>query len=83
MQRRHMCSNCRVPFPFTYPLFVTRTHAPLTGCYPFVDDDPFVIQNCPHVVFAGNQPQYATSVIEGVCRCALEWRFLSALCAYS
>ncbi|KAL8714663.1 MAG: hypothetical protein Q9220_001612 [cf. Caloplaca sp. 1 TL-2023] len=34
-------------------------------CYPFQDNDPFVIEECPHVYFVGNQPRYDTMVIEG------------------
>ncbi|KAL8685184.1 MAG: hypothetical protein Q9218_007916, partial [Villophora microphyllina] len=34
-------------------------------CYPFQDRDPFVIEECPHVFFVGNQPRYGTMVIEG------------------
>lgn len=37
----------------------------LIGCYPFQDNDPFVIEECPHVYFVGNQPRYDTTVIEG------------------
>ncbi|PYH36388.1 DNA-directed DNA polymerase delta subunit POL31 [Aspergillus neoniger CBS 115656] len=33
--------------------------------YPFQTHDPFVIQTCPHIFFAGNQPQFKTAVIEG------------------
>ncbi|KAL9061731.1 MAG: hypothetical protein Q9206_000354 [Seirophora lacunosa] len=33
--------------------------------YPFQDRDPFVIEECPHVYFVGNQPRYETTVIEG------------------
>jgi len=33
--------------------------------YPFQDDDPFVLKDCPHVYFAGNQPEFGTRVIEG------------------
>ncbi|KAL9597796.1 MAG: hypothetical protein Q9219_004923 [cf. Caloplaca sp. 3 TL-2023] len=33
--------------------------------YPFQDRDPFVIEECPHVYFVGNQPRYETMVIEG------------------
>lgn len=36
-----------------------------TGSYPFQDRDPFVIEECPHVYFVGNQPRYETTVIEG------------------
>ncbi|KAL9002294.1 MAG: hypothetical protein Q9188_004769 [Gyalolechia gomerana] len=34
-------------------------------CYPFQDKDPFIIEECPHVFFVGNQPKYGTMVIEG------------------
>ncbi|KAL8936978.1 MAG: hypothetical protein Q9216_004655 [Gyalolechia sp. 2 TL-2023] len=34
-------------------------------CYPFQDKDPFVIEECPHVYFVGNQHKYETMVIEG------------------
>jgi DNA polymerase delta subunit 2 len=35
------------------------------GSYPFQDSDPFIMQECPHVFFVGNQPHFATTVIEG------------------
>ena len=35
------------------------------GCYPFQDKDQFVIEECPHVYFVGNQPRFETNVIEG------------------
>jgi DNA polymerase delta subunit 2 len=28
-------------------------------------DDPFVLQTCPHIFFAGNQPQFRTATIQG------------------
>lgn len=34
-------------------------------CYPFQDRDQFVIEECPHVFFVGNQPKFDTTVIEG------------------
>ncbi|KAK5123887.1 hypothetical protein LTR85_002083 [Meristemomyces frigidus] len=34
-------------------------------CYPFQDGDQFVIKECPHVFFVGNQPKFETTVIEG------------------
>jgi DNA polymerase delta subunit 2 len=37
----------------------------LSGSYPFHGNDPFVIQECPHVFFAGNQPRFETALIEG------------------
>jgi len=33
--------------------------------YPFQDNDPFVMRNCPHLFFVGNQPQFGTKVITG------------------
>ena len=35
------------------------------GCYPFQDKDQFVIEECPHVYFVGNQPAFETAIIEG------------------
>jgi DNA polymerase delta subunit 2 len=35
------------------------------GSYPFQTDDPFVLQTCPHIFFAGNQPSFKTATIEG------------------
>lgn len=32
-------------------------------CYPYQDDDPFVISECPHVYFVGNQPRFQTTVL--------------------
>ena len=34
-------------------------------CYPFQERDQFVIEQCPHVFFVGNQPKFDTAVIEG------------------
>eukprot|EP01006_Ploeotia_vitrea_P043866 TRINITY_DN66785_c2_g2_i1.p1 TRINITY_DN66785_c2_g2~~TRINITY_DN66785_c2_g2_i1.p1 ORF type:complete len:466 (+),score=48.49 TRINITY_DN66785_c2_g2_i1:26-1399(+) len=40
--------------------------------YPFSDTDPFVLQECPHVYFAGNQKEFGTKLVRGdngqVCR---------------
>ncbi|KAK7206554.1 DNA polymerase alpha/epsilon subunit B-domain-containing protein [Myxozyma melibiosi] len=33
--------------------------------YPFQDKDPFILDECPHVYFAGNQPKFATSILTG------------------
>ncbi|RDW93860.1 DNA-directed DNA polymerase delta subunit POL31 [Aspergillus mulundensis] len=33
--------------------------------YPFQNDDPFVMESCPHLFFAGNQPRFRTAVVEG------------------
>ena len=34
-------------------------------CYPFQDGDAFVMQECPHLFFVGNQPQFETAQVEG------------------
>lgn len=33
--------------------------------YPFQDNDPFVMKECPHVYFVGGQPEFGTKVISG------------------
>ncbi|KAK4229839.1 DNA polymerase alpha/epsilon subunit B-domain-containing protein [Podospora fimiseda] len=33
--------------------------------YPFQDDEPFVMKECPHIYFAGSQPEFGTKIIEG------------------
>ena len=35
------------------------------GCYPFAHDDPFIIEECPHLYFAGNQPCFGTTLLSG------------------
>lgn len=35
------------------------------GCYPFEAHDPFVVAECPHVYFAGNQPRFETAEVQG------------------
>lgn len=35
-----------------------------TGCYPFQENDPFVIEECPHVFFVGNQPKFDSTVVD-------------------
>ncbi len=34
-------------------------------CYPFATKDPMVISECPHIYFAGGQPEFATRLLEG------------------
>lgn len=36
------------------------------GCYPFQDCDPFVLEETPHIFFAGNQPEYASELVHGI-----------------
>ncbi|AEO63352.1 82af3b49-ba80-45ad-b05f-0a3b9bafa2c1 [Thermothielavioides terrestris] len=33
--------------------------------YPFQEDEPFVMRECPHLYFVGCQPEFGTKVIEG------------------
>lgn len=35
------------------------------GAYPFQEDDPFVMKECPHLFFVGNQPEFSTRTISG------------------
>jgi len=45
---------------------LTAPTAPDTlWCYPFQDGDQFVMKECPHVYFVGNQPKFESTVIEG------------------
>lgn len=37
----------------------------MTGCYPFTDRDPFLIDSCPDVYFVGNQEKYETRLLKG------------------
>ncbi|KAJ5128713.1 hypothetical protein N7526_006879 [Penicillium atrosanguineum] len=34
--------------------------------YPFQSVDPFVLESCPHIFFAGNQPSFKTTTIESI-----------------
>ncbi|KPP63647.1 Pold2 protein-like [Scleropages formosus] len=35
------------------------------GCYPFYQNDPFILQECPYVYFSGNAPTYQAKKITG------------------
>jgi len=35
------------------------------AAYPFKDDDPFILDQCPHVYFIGNQPQFSSKFVKG------------------
>ncbi|KAJ8932497.1 hypothetical protein NQ314_014617 [Rhamnusium bicolor] len=35
------------------------------GCFPYYDKDPFIIDDCPHVLFAGNQTEFSTRIVTG------------------
>ncbi|XP_067128721.1 DNA polymerase delta subunit 2 [Centruroides vittatus] len=34
-------------------------------CYPFYSEDPFILNDCPHVLFAGNQSEYNSKIYKG------------------
>ncbi|ORX77580.1 hypothetical protein K493DRAFT_308873 [Basidiobolus meristosporus CBS 931.73] len=34
-------------------------------CYPFQDNDPFIMKECPHVYIIGNQPEFSNQLVEG------------------
>lgn len=63
--------RCNAPTaPDTLCEFCTQGLNPLRlirheGCYPFQDKDQFVIEECPHVFFVGNQPAFETKLIDG------------------
>lgn len=44
---------------------ISPTSPDTLPCFPFYDKDPFIVTNCPHVLFAGNTSEYQTSIYEG------------------
>lgn len=34
-------------------------------CYPFQDDDPLILKECPHIYLAGNREKFESRVVEG------------------
>jgi DNA polymerase delta subunit 2 len=45
--------------------FLQNANIFAAGTYPYQDDDPFVIRQCPHLYIVGDQPRFETKVIEG------------------
>ncbi|GFG38024.1 hypothetical protein Cfor_10623 [Coptotermes formosanus] len=35
------------------------------SCYPYYQEDPFIISECPDIYFAGNQPHFQSKLYEG------------------
>lgn len=35
------------------------------GCFPYYDKDPFILDDCPHVFFVGNETEFGTRVATG------------------
>eukprot|EP00891_Asterochloris_glomerata_P002214 jgi/Astpho2/2214/e_gw1.00040.61.1_t len=34
-------------------------------CYPFQQDDPFILEQAPHVFYVGNQPEFSAKIFKG------------------
>jgi DNA polymerase delta subunit 2 len=49
MEQRHLC--CTAPDTL--------------ACYPYVDQDPFILHSTPHVYFAGNQDRFSVGKVSG------------------
>ncbi|XP_022921091.2 uncharacterized protein [Onthophagus taurus] len=55
------------------------------ACFPYYDQDPFIIQNFPHVVFAGNQKKFDTKIVNDCGEavrivCVPDFSFTSSIC---
>lgn len=35
------------------------------GCFPYYNKDPFIIEDCPHVFFTGNQDDFKSRMLQG------------------
>jgi len=44
---------------------IVPTAPDTVGCFPFTDEDPFVLEESPHVFFAGNQPRFEDTIVRG------------------
>lgn len=44
---------------------IAPTSPDTLACYPYYNDDPFVIKNCPHILFAGNTNEFKTELYSG------------------
>ena len=44
---------------------VAPTAPDTLGCYPFAENDPFIMQHCPHVYFTANQDKFSSKIYEG------------------
>lgn len=58
-----LLSCCRVATDSEQPR--KRAGADTLACFPMRDEDPFIIEQCPHVFFAGNQPEYGATTMAG------------------
>jgi len=66
-----LAKYCDAPSPIDYmeSCLQWRNVAPTApdtlGCYPFQQDDPFVLTSCPHLYLVGNQHAYASRLVRG------------------
>ena len=37
----------------------------ISGCYPFADEDPLILDHCPNIYFAGNMPHFGQKQYTG------------------
>ncbi|EEY66620.1 DNA polymerase alpha/epsilon subunit B, putative [Phytophthora infestans T30-4] len=37
----------------------------ILACFPMANEDPFILETCPHVYFSGNQPRFSTRLVKG------------------
>lgn len=44
---------------------VAPTAPDTLSCYPYHDEDPFLIKQCPHILFSGNSSEFKTGTFEG------------------
>jgi DNA polymerase delta subunit 2 len=68
LQWRHMAPTA----PDTLCTFDRSTNNHLTfistprrmlGCYPYFNDDPFIMTRTPHLYFIGNQPRFESTLL--------------------
>lgn len=60
-------------FEKSSPLTYTFARSLSSGCYPFQDQDPFIVEQSPHVYFVGNQSKFEHSLVEGKIYYRLPW----------
>lgn len=49
-------------------------------CYPYYNEDPFIISECPHVYFAGNCSEFKTELFESKSSSACSQKFIQSFC---